>query len=381
MAGGLLVSFLFLVIMGALSGCGEDSKEEPYRECVKDEDCGAGFKCEYQECKRIIVDDGDDAPPADGDAEPDADPDPDPDLPDGDGEADGDGDAEPDTETDAENGDTEEADIDRVYDCVNGEYDPRCSTLFQNTCRDNTVDHSVDICKGSQLYECLLSLDCAYPTCGYFIEERYRRTCAEGCVANPDPQQDDYCEEMPPADGDEEAEFEIDTDLDGEGADREPDQINLTDGSPCVNDNGCLPGHRCLLDFDDEGRYCAPDIQHCVYHVGIADGEPAVLYDHGDKICNTEGTGFRRCSSGGWYWQEDFDCPPDQCVSGYLAWPGQTCENYTGCVPMPRPAASACPGNFSCFDEFNCRGDCTLASHCRPGYICVDSLCILNERR
>jgi|GEM_PF-5663057 len=56
-----ITSILLAAILASTGlACSSSSNGgEPYRECVKDSDCSTGYKCEYNQCKRIIDSDGD----------------------------------------------------------------------------------------------------------------------------------------------------------------------------------------------------------------------------------------------------------------------------------------------------------------------------------
>lgn len=338
--------------------------------CQTDDECRLGYLCTNNRCAEVAQADGDEAEldqPTEEDTFIDTDEDATeeetPPLVDGDeGEEDV-----------AEQADEAEAGEDPF--CDENTLDPRCSFMSEIYCRNNTVRHSVKICKGADLYLCKLIFDCSYPTCGYVTSELYQTSCTAGCVANANPEEDDYCAEAPPVDGDEDDVEQTDTIEEEEEDDA---FVNRNDGYPCQDDDGCLPNHKCLLDWDGDGRYCAPPgNEKCVFHIGIDNDEPAILYDHGDKIC--WGNTYKRCSSGSWYWQSDFDCPRDECISGYLFWEGQECVNFEGCQPMPREPAVACPGNYACLDDYNCRGTCVVSTECRPGYICEEGQCNEND--
>ena len=83
-----LLTALF-VLLGVAVACSGGGEETPYQECQTDADCGEGYRCELQVCKRVVFNDGDEAeadgpgPVADGDAEPEVDADPDSPVTDG----------------------------------------------------------------------------------------------------------------------------------------------------------------------------------------------------------------------------------------------------------------------------------------------------------
>ena len=379
--------FALSVVM-FFQACSSGDSDLAAGECKDDGDCGQGYVCEYQQCKRFQYPDGDgpkvDGDQLDGDGFPDGDPPVDGDwISDGDddGTDSSDGDLNPDG--DATDGDQEQA-------CTPENLDPQCGDFTnEHYCRDDTVRHSIWECRsdleGDRLYLCDLVFDCSYPNCGSVVSYRRPKTCVEGCVSNQNPQNDDYCAEDGPPDGDEEdvdGDFELpdgdmDVDMDIEDDNALPDK---RDGYPCTNDDGCLPGHSCRLDFDGHGKYCALTRFICVYHVDIPHGESALFYEHGDRLC-TEG-GFKRCSSGTWIQGLTDVCQELECTDGVII-EAQSCDNGVDgktaeCLPT-HPNSYACPEFFACLDDTNlCRSSCSDDEHCRAGYICLelDSECV-----
>jgi hypothetical protein len=371
---------LAFVALLSLASCEDSGTSNPDPECLTDQDCGIGYICKYKECKKVIdVEDGDavdgdiiDGDEPDGDLEPDVEPDLDGDEPDGDT------DPEPDVDT--------ETDGDEDWDgvCDESNLDPRCNGFFsQIYCRDGEVRHSVLECRsdaeGDRLYRCNLSLNCDYPDCGYVTSDSYFKACTQGCISNPDPEQDDYCAEDTPVDGDEE---QIDGDtVDGDTVtDGDIDIPDHQDGAPCNEDADCLPSHRCRGDWDGSGKYCAKDSYTCVFHVGMDAEEPVLFYEQGDRIC--VGKTYKRCSTG--QWVSPTTCPGDECVDA-VAFQAQTCDNgedgkSASCQPSPR-VTYQCPGNLICLDGSNyCRNSCTLSEHCRLGYVCTsEQICVCGQ--
>jgi len=382
MSWGVALAAIALMIVA----CGKTEESEPYRECISDADCGPGYICEFQACKRVIDPDNDVESPADGDEDFDPEEAVEDDTTDSEDDADDQPPADGDEETDPDESDNIDGDGDAgefdedLPTCDGQELDERCSFLSESYCRSGVVKHSVMVCHIDQLYYCIQRYDPCYPPCGYYTEERYQKACQEGCVPSEDPELDDYCAEDGPPDGDEEEDAIEDSDgadtaeaeeeLDGETA-------NHNDGYPCSTAADCLPGHACQLDYDDAGRHCAADRYTCVYHVDMEPTELADFYHSGNIVCHDNG--YRRCTSAG-SWSSVVECPRDECVSGYLFWPGQTCVDNSGCEPWPREDPGPCPDHFACFDAYNCRGSCVISTECAPGYICIDSACVPNNR-
>lgn len=326
------------------------------RECRINLDCGPGYRCEYGICKQIPQADGDDDI---AESEEEIEPEPDPDEI------------------------YEEEEEEEAPPCSGDDFDPLCDSLHEDYCQGNTEPGDEYYCfDETHLRFCLQIFDCASPTCGWGIDESSYETCPDVCVVNPIG--DDYCGSS--ADGDfDQSDGDggsSDTDIEADIEEDEP-LHNANDGYPCRNVGDCLTGHVCLDDYDGIGGYCALNTNYCVYHVGIPEGDPADFYEHGFIICDPNTNAYKRCSSGNWRWQEDFDCSRNICDLGDVT-PGQICRNSDplgqggGCFPPENPNVHPCPGNYSCLDEHNCRDTCEitlpgLPSHCRPEYSCNDS--------
>lgn len=349
---------LALALVFGLVACETDSEEEPYRECVKDSDCGPGYVCKFQECHRAIPPDGDSQ--EDGDQETPVDGDED--DPGVDGDTPVDGDYEWDEDADPE--------WDGV--CDEDHMDPRCrGVVSENFCRGNTIRHTVRECvrdtSGERLYECVLTFDCTYPNCGYVTRSVYVRACRDGCVSNENPEKNDYCAgEEDPEDGDV-----VDGDVTDGDTDEDIEIPNHQERYPCAQDSDCVLGLKCQLDWDADGRYCVRDDGSCVFHVGLPAEDPAILYSHADRVC--VGNTYKRCSNGRWI--SPVVCPGAECEDG-IQFEAQTCDGgiegrTASCVPSPR-VNYPCPGNLMCLSGSSyCRSTCTTSEHCRAGYICT----------
>ncbi len=363
-----LILVVLLVFVSAIA-CNESDETDPQRQCNTSADCGPGYKCELGACIQVI--DGDD-PITDGD--------PDQVI------VDGDLDAEPDTEPDlvdtadqvvdgdtTENVEQSENDQEVQNPCLGDDLDPECGDFFSQVyCRSGQVQHDVNLCHNGALYRCFQRFDCAHPTCGYYTTEALLRHCPDDqCVTNDDPEQDDYCSDEPPTEEDGDLiqpDGDLDIDVEGDlDVDNKPP--NHADGFPCSTSADCLPDHACQLDYDDIGRYCAPNSSVCVYHVGMESTESAIIYQQGATICNEGDTGYRRCLRGNWL--AETLCPVEQCVEEYKLWSGQSCQDSVGCVPTPRPDPVPCADGYRCLDDYTCRTSCTVSTQCQEGYICI----------
>jgi|GEM_PF-5716030 len=327
--------------------------------------CGQGYECKQGECVKIQIEDGDDEidlePEYDEELEPELEPEYDEEL-------------EPEIEEEVE----EEQDQED-FQCTGDQLDPKCNGFFsQNFCRDNTVEHPVWECDSDNLGEikkyCNLVFDCNYPNCGWVINYISPTECSEGCVSNPDPQKDDYCkEDGPPVDGDEE---DGDVEIDGDDEMEEELEIVYPNGHLCSKNDDCISG-ACRLDIDASAKYCSDDRDNCVYHVDIAEGDPAIFYTNGDRIC-MDATQFKRCSSGNW--MEPTICKDEYCEVGQGIWHfAETCDpgiqNIDAYCRPGDPEDEPCPENLLCLNDDYCRNSCSENSHCRAGYSCDNGSC------
>ena len=360
----------FCALAFAVVGCGSDKNDQPIdKECTRNEDCGIGYVCQYQKCVCLLCGDQDEADGSDTqDVEPETE------LADGDA-------TEIETETEAEKeADTDqetESDVD--FECSESVPDPQCIAQTKRYCRNGLVPHSLYFCNSTGgLSYCDQQYDCHYPNCGFYgtSERIIKYTCDLGCVSNPDPDKDVYCQEAPP-DGDLDNDTDKDSDgvLDGDAdetpeTDTDTELPNHADGSPCSVNADCITGHLCLPDMSGDGKYCAPSGK-CVSRIGVADGQPTLILNTGDRRCKSA-TSWVQCLSTG-YWGYATECTKPKCED-VLFTPGQTCvaqgDNFAGCDPVTLPDPAYCPGNFRCHTTSYCWESCTLNTQCRTGYKC-----------
>ncbi len=186
-------------------------------------------------------------------------------------------------------------------DCLPENLDPNCETFSELFCFSN-IRHDVYYCQGSDLRMCDLRCDLTYPNCGWITDDRKVEVCQVSCVQPDSNEEDAWCEVL--EDGDEELDnTEIEEEM----------QMSHEDGMPCTP-GVCIPGSYCQLDWDEEGRYCAPAYDTCVFHVGMEPDEKADFYDSTDKmIC--VGDTHKRCIEGDWI-GETTCAEAETCTSG-----------------------------------------------------------------
>lgn len=355
-----------LAIAFSMSACGGSEKTPPVdRQCTKNEDCGLGYTCQYQVCVCLLCGDPDESDTSDTEeAEPEAD------LADGDT-------SEVEAEEEADTDQEPEADPD--FDCSESVTDPSCITQTKRYCRDGLIPHSLYFCNSTGgLSYCDQQYDCHFPLCGYYgtSERIIKYTCDLGCVSNTDPNKDDYCQESPP-DGDADLDTDSEKDADSEAdsdADETPDTDtelpNHADGSPCSVNTDCISGHACVLDMNGTDKYCAPSGK-CVSRSGVADGQPTLIFNSGDRRCKSAISWVQCLSSG--YWGYATECTKPKCED-VLFTPGQTCiaqgDNFAGCDPVTLPDPAYCPGDYRCHTANYCWETCTLNTQCRTGFKC-----------
>ncbi len=314
-------------------------------ECTRDADCGQAYRCGLDgRCEpRVPVGDEDEENGTDTDL-------------DDDGASDN-ADVEPDTDQ----ADTQDQDAEST------EADCRYTSHF--SCRNNTVDHDVLYCstvsgKENQLWACKMICD-TNPDCGCIIDESYLKTCADGCQANEDSQQNDFCVGEEP-DGDEDGDME---DMDGD--EEEVEYLNAHIGEPCGSDLDCLNGS-CNKDWDGHGKYCVPDHDDCPFHVGeeFTSDTLAEYYDHSYVKCYNNS--WKRCFSGSWN-DSAVECRATPfCADGFYS-PAQTCvsgdvSGQNRC--QPNVDSEPCAGNLLCHDSMYCKSSCDENNDCAAGYIC-----------
>ncbi len=343
------MAFFILCLFWAFGSACSDSggTSNNLLECTKDAECGQAYRCnvEGQCVPRIPVGDEDEDTVVDTDTDTDA-------------------------VIDQADDDTTEPDSDTADQTVDQDQDTLdCQYTSHFSCRGNTVDHDVLFChtdaaKEGQLWSCKMICD-TNPDCGCIIDESYIKTCDNGCEANADPEQNDYCVgEMP--DGDEEDDS-LDTDNDGE----EIEYLNAHIGEPCATDLDCLNGY-CNKDWDGHGKYCVADPHDCPFHVGDEFTAETLAESYGHSYVKCYDNGWRRCMSGTWNTSlvecrnislctDGFYSPAQTCVSGDLSGTNR-CQ--------PDESNQPCPGNLICHDSLYCKSSCDSNADCAAGYIC-----------